>query len=130
MIPKFRYWDRHEQKMYDNSQIIIWNGNAYQHDYQKIFDRLIAGKKGLVGRSLHDDYLMQSTGLKDTNGVEIFDGDLIQLFNGDVGKVSYNKILAFWEVQFNNGELNLNDIIYFGGEVIGNIYENKNLLEE
>ena len=39
MIPKFRYWDKHEQEMYDNSQIVVWNGGAYQNERQKIFDR-------------------------------------------------------------------------------------------
>lgn len=128
MIPKFRYWDRHEQKMYDNSQIVIWNGNAYQHDYQKIFDRLIAGKKGLVGRSLHDDYLMQSTGFKDQSGAEVFDGDIVLTFDGDFGKVIYSKYFGCWEVDFSDEALSLSEVVVF--DVIGNIYEDKHLLEE
>lgn len=119
MIPKFRAWTEEGEVMYYN--VYPFKDETLLLSYDEIaFDEVPAS----------DFILMQSTGLKDTNGVEIFDGDLIQLFNGDVGKVSYNKILAFWEVQFNNGELNLNDIIYFGGEVIGNIYEHKHLLEE
>ena len=123
MIPKFRAWDR------NNNNMILPDKLAYVNFAEELVGEIFS-ENTMVGYGFSDVILMQSTGLKDTNGVEIFDGDLIQLFNGDVGKVSYNKILAFWEVQFNNGELNLNDIIYFGGEVIGNIYEDKHLLEE
>lgn len=136
MIPKFRYWDRHEQKMYDSSQIVIWDGNAYQHDYQKIFDRLIGGKKGLVGRSLHDDYLMQSTGIKDKNGVEIFEGDVVtngwkrqavtfgtQEIEEDFGSVS---IYRGFNLYLGGGYPNA---VMSTFEVIGNIYESPELAE-
>lgn len=120
MIPKYRVWDTVKKAM-SEVQAVVYTKKKVYPIYSEVVRRYVPFSEAV---------LMQSTGLKDTNGVEIFDGDLIQLFNGDVGKVSYNKILAFWEVQFNNGELNLNDIIYFGGEVIGNIYEDKHLLEE
>ncbi|MDG3141433.1 YopX family protein [Streptococcus suis] len=119
MIPKFRAWTEEGEVMYYD--VYPFKDETLLLSYDEIaFDEVPAS----------DFILMQSTGFLDGNGTEVFEGDLIQLFNGDVGKVSYNKILAFWEVQFNNGELNLNDIIYFGGEVIGNIYEDKHLLEE
>lgn len=126
MIPKFRYWDRHEQKMYDSSQIVIWDGNAYQHDYQKIFDRLIGGKKGLVGRSLHDDYLMQSTGLKDKNGVEIFEGAILK-DDWESGKVVYDPDRTMWRVYGKDFDDALSD--WWMGRVVGNIYENPELME-
>lgn len=36
MIPKFRAWDKHEQKMFTDSELIIWNGNVYANDSKKL----------------------------------------------------------------------------------------------
>lgn len=81
--------------------------------------------------------LMQSTGLKDKNGVEIFEGDIV-LADG------VKKIVTFGEQEH---EEDFGDLIYYIGfnvytkmgyssvipveyEVIGNIWENSELLEE
>lgn len=68
---KFRAWDTHEQKMFDNNELIIWNGNIYANDSKKLTCN------SLKGWSIDDEYLMQSTGLKDDFDKEIFEGDVI-----------------------------------------------------
>ncbi len=77
--------------------------------------------------SSKDVILMQFTGLKDKNGKEIYEGDIV--------KAPYNDLCEYHEVSYNSG-------CYFVGveilssfheedlEVIGNIYENPELLEE
>lgn len=84
--------------------------------------------------------LMQSTGLKDKNGQEIFEGDIVT--DGDViSDIKYHQTLGFYmigkygfSVPFGQGV----DVEYFEEfavhvsktfEVIGNIYENPELLE-
>lgn len=73
--------------------------------------------------------LMQSTGLKDKNGVEVFDGD-IMFYEQDCYQytlVKYDKDkLAF--VLYDGCE-RLYHELWEPGEVIGNIYENPELLE-
>ena len=73
--------------------------------------------------------LMQSTGLFDKNGVEIFDGD-IMFYEQDCYQytlVKYDKDkLAF--VLYDGCE-RLYHELWEPGEVIGNIYENPELLE-
>ena len=59
MIPKFRAW--YKGKMY-KSRVIVYNGQVFLN--MADFDRCIE--------------LMQSTGLKDCNGQELFDGDIIE----------------------------------------------------
>lgn len=83
--------------------------------------------------------LMQSTGLKDKNGKEIFEGDIIT--NGiDIVDVRNHETLGFYtfvngrEVFFGHGtsiEEFEKDIEGFTEitEVLGNIYENPELLE-
>lgn len=86
------------------------------------------------GVALHGDFvLMQSTGLKDKNGKEIYEGDILRLFNEDdeplhdCGPVVFNDA-AFW-IRFTDNrqlELYIDHDMY---AVIGNIYENPELLE-
>ena len=99
-------------------------------------------KYGQIGRLIThaemapDKYvLMQSTGMKDKNGVEIFEGDLVEHddnLNGDwetfeACEVVYDKDYAQFCFKWDAGNF-LTD--YRNLNVIGNIYENPELLEE
>ena len=134
MTPKFRAWDKHEQKMFTNDELIIWNGNVYANDSKKLTCN------NLKGWSIDDEYLMQSTGLVDKNGKEIFEGDI--LTNGmDIVDVRNHETLGFYtlvngrEVFFGHGtsieefEENIEGFTEIA-EVLGNIYENPELLED
>ena len=74
---------------------------------------------------------MQSTGLKDKNGKEIFEGDIVGSKDGLLnGVVLYRPDLAMWTVdliRYNNFERLCN--VASSREIIGNIYENPELLK-
>jgi hypothetical protein len=76
--------------------------------------------------------LMQTTGLKDKNGKEIFEGDILTSQNYPVkGVVEFRTDLGLW-VHYLKG---YNYFEYLGNvagskEIIGNIYENPDLLED
>ncbi len=76
--------------------------------------------------------IMQYTGLKDKNGVEIYEGDIVK-----VPHWSDKRRRICGEIKFVDGAfiINLTDMEYIimvaeTIEVIGNIYENKELLKE
>lgn len=132
MIPKFRAYDSGSlSRMYQPDEVMVGNGNIW------IIDEDSVAGEWIVNNDIH---LMQSTGLKDKNGKEIFEGDIIT--NGiDIVDVRNHETLGFYtlvngrEMFFGHGtsiEEFEEDVEGFTeiAEIIGNIYENPELLED
>ncbi|WP_375232540.1 YopX family protein [Enterococcus faecalis] len=88
-------------------------------------------------REFKDVILMQSTGLKDKNGVEIFEGDIVQYRDGEysylgiVKRDCYQFFIDGIEPDDNYDFIDVSNT--FDGtsslEILGNIHENPELLE-
>nr|DAY36896.1 MAG TPA: YopX protein [Caudoviricetes sp.] len=132
MIPKFRAYDGGSlSHMYQPEDVMVGGGNIW-----------IIDEDGVAGEWIvnNDLNLMQSTGLHDKNGKEIFEGDVITIEVDDTGtpinaRVFQNSkigVLMFHVFEDNEDvpmvELLEDNSVAF--EIIGNIYENQELLEE
>lgn len=121
---KFRAWDKKEKKMHYDAQntydFMINNGGCFEESFKDVLE--------------YDNYVvMQYTNCYDINGKEIYEGDIVETtraLNHIVGVVTMIK--GCWYIQ--DGKDSYYRLIpRFGtaeNKVIGNIYENKNLLEE
>lgn len=121
---KFRAWDKEKRKIvYFGLFSILVDGIENSEYWIKQY------KNGL--RNLE---IMQCTGLKDKNGKEIFERDIIQHQNEeadnspyivpDITPENFEELLSIgdseWEIDKNQ---------YSNIEIIGNIYENKDLIK-
>lgn len=75
-----------------------------------------------------DIYIMQSSGLKDRKGNEIFHGDIVRNSDKDVGIVRFKD--GAFEVDFKEYIPVLIGLINDDLEIIGDIHRNKKLLEK
>ena len=129
MIPKYRAWDKKLKKMFEVSFID--------------FDTKLIGLNidlEIIIFDFEDIILMQSTGLLDKNGKEIFDGDILS-DGHTTGDIRNHPTLGFYTVDESSKEGYLSDTVGIEDfeeakefmrnsiEVIGNIYENPELLE-
>ena len=120
---KFRAWRTVEQRMVRSNQAIATIMRKHILGYP---EPGLDGQGGdYNGHTKETDHiLMQYTGLKDKNGTEIFEGDIVE--EKVPGKV-YRKT----EVKWNRSDLGF--YFYNSGtdfiEVIGNIYENPDLIK-
>ena len=130
MIAKYRAWDKHGQKMFDNDELIIWNGNVYANDSKKLTCN------NLKGWSIDDEYRMQSTGFFDRNDQEIFEGDIVRQVRTQ--PTTENKTITGVVTMLEGAWVIMNDREQLASylwsetdenEVLGNIYENPELLE-
>ena len=130
MIPKFRVWNEKTESFIDYGDLMLdlKNGKVYSGD---------VGIPEYTIDVTNQVILMQYTGCRDKNGIEIYEGDVI--------KDKYDKI---WLVQWYVGAFVITNKIpdsdgqdstysYFNNlsnhhfyfEVIGNMWENPELLE-
>ena len=125
MTPRFRAWDKHNQNMFANDELIIWNNNVYANDSKKLSCNY------LKGWSIDEEYLMQSTGLFDKNNKEIFEGDIVLVLDSPY-TVFYDNEKGSYRLKPHDDRWNVDYMSNFshGGnfEVVGNIYENKEYL--
>ena len=132
MIPKYRAWDKTWEEMSEVKRIRF-------DDEGNVTTVLFIGKDLGVNAKIDEIELMQSTGLFDENDKEIFDGDIlkVKIMSGQswLETVRYNDEKAMFvskEVKRKVLESPLYDLFItdlFEVEVIGNIYENPELLE-
>lgn len=117
-MPKFRAWDKKVKEMIEDVASIhfkaemITTSNLYFYPFKDI-------------------ELMKSTGLKDKNGKEIYEGDIIYCrdlwLDGDRRK-THKQIVKYDSGMFSAGYVSLRTN-NSTSEIIGNIYENPELLQ-
>jgi len=118
----------------------VWN-----KDYKVMgYDPIIKDGKyfEIIGNDIwgtSDDYiLMQYTGIKDANGKEIYEGDIVKEtkvydYSDDIDvniyQIIWNENITGFTAEGKNGSNTIHQNNMGVCEVIGNIYENSNLLE-
>lgn len=126
---KFRAWDK------ENREMLEVHGISF--DVQGIWTKeLIDDESDGNFIFLSDVELLQSTGLKDKNGVEIFEGDIISCEIESIEKFIICEQCGCFGIRDKiDGFISLNSInetlsIHKEFEVIGNIFEHPHILEE
>lgn len=121
MIPKFRAWDKELQTMLDVSLIDLKKGVLVGEHWE-------FGETNFM--SFDEIELMQSTGLFDKNNKEIFEGDVVSIDTDefDLLFVKYESGI-YWLMDDEECVEHLSDY-YKYVSIVGNIYENPELLED
>lgn len=140
MTPRYRAWIKTEKRMFLSDDILnIDYENKEIVTQQVYFKNGLPDDRDIYFYDFDEIVLMQSTGLKDKNGKEIFEGDVLEI--EDEGEVLGNAKLTWDNEQavFMIEAVSVDDIAPFheilsdesySYRVVGNVYENPELLED
>lgn len=137
---KFRGYSKSFSMMFDYDMLEMASAGMVdicKRELKKIDPEATELQMGLFLPTYDKDLiLMQYTGLKDSNGKEIYEGDIVKIedyFGEDmIGKVIYDETEAcYWFMKGNerNHFKMTFDLEGYVHVVIGNVYENSELLE-
>lgn len=125
MIPRYRAWDKIHKTMYEVDDIMSIDFGKSEISVKTLFF------ERTYYYNFNDIALMQSTGLTDKNGKEIFEGDIIDSYDvGLSGIVEFRPDLGAFVstlIEYNNFERLCN--VANSTKIIGNIWEDGELLD-
>lgn len=126
-MPKFRVWMKSLKWMCDVTNI------SFDSKFVDICQQGDTERYTEMSVEFDEITLMQSTGLVDRNGKEIFEGDVVKMAKDVYSEPTYYEVVRHYggayrlESKQHGCELWLR---HTDCEVVGNIYENPELLEE
>lgn len=121
MKPKFRVWDKLDKEIYEVGEI-HWSRGEFD----------FIGDGITFKRDADEVELMQSTDMVDRDGKIIFEGDIVKMSKDVYSEPTYYEVIKHYggayrlESKQHGCELWLR---HTDCEVVGNIYENKELLD-
>ncbi|HEU3262846.1 TPA: hypothetical protein VVF78_001767 [Streptococcus pneumoniae] len=134
MIPKFRVWVKIGKRMVFSDDILAIDYENKEIVTQQVyFENGLPDDRDIYCYDFDEIELMQSTGLRDKNGKEVFIGDIVKCTRGCLHEV-------YLEKEYGGTYIGGMPAIYLKGllsgyawtedeEIIDNVYENPELLE-
>ena len=121
---KYRLWCKDKNEWEKDSWVILPNGNLMWVEYGNL----------VGGVYMKNHILVKSTGFKDIEGKEIYEGDIIRYWDNfderyKLAIIKFDKgsfIMTNDRINWDIGVTNKDDKI----RIIGNIYENKDLIKD
>lgn len=128
---KFRAWDKVTKKF-----LWPWPDGFYLFGETTCFDLIEQQVREYVPEGcdpmlrINDVEIMQFTGLHDSEGREVYEGDAVRLKNGDILTIKYSEIVPWFVFVENDGTEYLPSIEdYDNLKIIGNVFENPELVK-
>lgn len=123
---KFRAWDYEDKKMWQVISISEEHWDESKHVLMCDFGENPLKKETDIRQSFTYE-LMQYTGLKDKNGKEIYEGDIVKIGDYPVYEITIND---FTQMHVIDNEMGMEELWKSNKvcKIIGNIYENPELL--
>jgi len=116
---KFRVWNKKEKDWCDGHYLLSQDGEMFfATSYECVT---------VSDYEMRDLVLMGCTEIEDVHGKDVYEGDIVGIYSGNMwmeGVIRYDKELGAYKIQPYHQSLD-----EFNMEVIGNIYENPELVE-